>query len=190
MSNVLQGTNKNYNKYNENNKSHLEFSNKFTSLIALIVLLGSGYLDEMVGCSSIKILTKNMYVKHILLLAVIYVSVDVNKDDRTSPLENLKDTLMLYVYYLILTKLDKKFTIGIFILLGILYGLNRFDIYYQLHNMNDKELKTRYILRILEKSIIFITLIGFVMYLIKQFNEQKNFNPSKFIFGVFDCKHK
>ena len=189
MSNVLQGSYK-YNENNENNKSHLEFSNKFTSLIALIILLGSGYLDEIVGCSSIKILTKNMYVKHILLLAVIYVSIDVNKDNKISPLYNLKDTLMLYGYYLILTKLDKNFTIGIFILLGLLYGLNRFNIYYQLNNINDKESKSRYILKILEKLIIFITIIGFVMYLIKQFNEQKNFNPSKFILGVLDCKNK
>ena len=176
MSDVLQGTNKN---------------NKFVvSLTALIILLGTGFLNEMVGCSSFRMLTNNMYVKHILLIAVIYVAIDVNKDNNISPFNNLKDVFMLYIYYLIVTKLDKNFTIGVFILLGLLYVLNSFNIYYKLNNMKDKENKSSAFKKILEIFLIFITIIGFVIYLIKQLNEHKNFNIGTFMLGVIDCKNK
>ena len=183
MSNVLSS------KSDKHNISKLQFSSQFKSLIALVILLSAGFIDELVGCSALKILTKNMYVKHLILILVIYVSIDLNKDDKVSPLDNFKDVLLLYGFYLMLIRLDRRFTIFVAGLLLITYLVNNYNKYYQLNDMDKENKMTAKALKYLEKGIIVIVIIGYVVYFMKQYREQPNFNILKFIFGKLECKH-
>jgi len=183
MSNVLSS------KSDVNNISKLQFSSQFKSLIALVILLSAGFIDELVGCSALKILTKNMYVKHFILILVIYVSIDLNKNDKVSPLDNFKDVFLLYGFYLMLIRLDRRFTIFVAGLLLITYLVNNYNKYYQLNDMDKENKMTTTALKYLEKGIIGIVVIGYVVYFMKQYREQPNFNIFKFIFGKLECKN-
>lgn len=183
MSNVLSS------KSDKHNISKLQFSSQFKSLIALVILLSAGFIDELVGCSALKILTKNMYVKHFILILVIYVSIDLNKDDKVSPLDNFKDVLLLYGFYVMLIRLDRRFTIFVAGLLLITYLVNSYNKYYQLNDMDKENKMTAKALKYLEKGLIVIVIIGYVVYFMKQYREQPNFNIFKFIFGKLECKN-
>ena len=57
-----------------------------------------------------KLLTENMFAKHIVLILLIYFTVDLTSETVSHPMDTLKSTFELWVFYLLFTKLDMTFT--------------------------------------------------------------------------------
>ena len=80
------------------------------------------------------------------------------------------------------------FTIVAFLGVVTLYVINQYIDYYE----GDKEIihKLKQVNNILLYIIIFIIIIGFLLYTYKQYQDhKKDFSILKFIFGVLHCKN-
>lgn len=162
----------------------------------LIVLSVSGnFLAETLGCRTRKAL-ENIFVKHLLLLFMIYFTIDFSKDEdapQEHPIKNMFKALIVWVVFHIFTHLKQVPTMILIILLMIVYISDNYSSYLSsLPGDNSKFIEN---LRLVEKiSFIFALIVGiggFIIYYIEKKREYKNnFNILKFVMGVKNCKGK
>ena len=159
----------------------------FNSIIILIVLISAGFVDEIAGCSLTK-LTRHMYIKHIIVYFIIYITIDLQVDDKISPLENIKNSFKIWILYILFTKLDKRFTLVVIALLICDYIINSYKKYYYLNKDNDNGDKYNLYLEYLQHLIMGLLFIGFLSYLYKQYKDhRKKFNLLTFFLGTDKC---
>ena len=125
-------------------------------------------------------------------------TVDFTDDKNSHPLETLKSTILIWVCYIIVSKQTLHFTIGIFIILVLLYISHNYKDYLddQLKkNTNKKELQeqSKFVNSLMDplKYMLFIVAsIGFIYYFMKENKvHKKNFSYLKFLFGANKCDH-
>ena len=138
------------------------------------------------------------YTKGLLLLSLtvifflIYFTLNIASGidgKKVHPLTELKMTFLLWVAFIIFTKMGKVNTIIVFTCLCLHYLVSNFYKYYKDNNINDYN----NIIEILDKSLVIIifvsTIIGFISYVIKEKREHKRFSWYKFFIGVDHCKN-
>jgi uncharacterized membrane protein len=161
--------------------------------IFLLVLAVSGnFVAETLGCKTRRLLTNNMYAKQCIIISIIYFAIDFTSSSNTSPLETFGNTLMIWISFLLFTKMSELFTILCFTLLIIGYILSSQLNYIKNENTkknNEKEAELyKYLINCTLFLFFIIMVIGFVMYYFKQRNEhKKNWDMFKFIFGIHEC---
>ena len=162
-------------------------------LFLLILAISANFVGELLGCKTQKLLTENMLAKHIVLLLLIYFTVDLTSSTVSNPMDTLKSTIQLWVFYILFTKLDTTFTSILFLLLFTLYIANNYLEYLKVKTDKSEkeqnyEKKIPELIQLLSKSIQYILLFGFVKYYLKQRNDhKKNFQHTKFFFGTTKC---
>ena len=166
-----------------------ELNNK--SLFLLFLVVSGNYIGELLGCKTQKLLSENIYMKHIVLLCLIYFTINLVGEKKKHPVNILKNTLILWLFYLVLTKMNLQFTIIVLCLLFSLYIWDEYQGY--LDESKEDYNKERYesIQLYLQYSIIGFMLVGFVLYYIKQRKEHsKDFSNIKFLLGKSTCDFK
>ena len=166
-----------------------ELNNK--SLFLLFLVVSGNYIGELLGCKTQKLLSENIYMKHIVLLCLIYFTINLVGEKKKHPVNILKNTLILWLFYLVLTKMNLQFTIIVLCLLFSLYIWDEYQDY--LDESKEDYNKERYesIQLYLQYSIIGFMLVGFVLYYIKQRKEHsKDFSNIKFLLGRSTCDFK
>ena len=162
--------------------------NLVKSLFLLLLAVFGNFVGGTLSCKTQYYANNYMIVKHLLLFMMIYFSNNLFLDENVNPIEGLKISIIIWVIYLVFTKQDIIFTIISLLLLMSIYIIDNFQNYYEKNNkdISDKLLYYRNIV----KTIFIINLvIGFLVYLIKQSNEHMaDFDISKFIFGIVNCK--
>ena len=162
-------------------------------LFLLILAVSANFVGNLLGCKTQKLLTENMVAKHIVLVLLIYFTVDFTNDTISHPLETFRSTVKLWIFYLLFTKLDMLFTTMIFFMLFCLYISNNY-----LEYLDNKIVKTEYenkiygklevLIKILSKLILVLLVIGVLKYYLKQRKDhKKKFKHSKFFFGTTVC---
>jgi len=163
--------------------------NEITKSIFLMILaVSGGFVAQTLGCKTQKLLIENMYVKHILIIMLVYFTSRVFSEDK-NPNENIKTTLLIYVIYLLFTKMNIYFTLLVFTMLCINYILSTYVEYYEKNGIEEERVSQ--FKNIQEKitiaSFVFISL-GFSLYFNEKFTEfRKDFSLTKFIFGIVKC---
>jgi Ca2+/Na+ antiporter len=109
--------------------------------------------------------------------------------------DTIKDSFLMYVFFIMLTKTAKYIFIGCFVLLCITYLLVLYDK--QIDESEDHPNKKRnqnrnqYILSLLYTIIITLTIIGVIIYMgEKKIEYGKKFNYFNFFLGEPTCKGK
>ena len=98
-------------------------------ILLLLIAISTNFMVETIGYNLRNLLKRNLLIKHVLLLAIIYFSINFANDD-TSPLENLKGSLVIWTIYIIFVKIPVFLSITIFALLGITYFCESYITYY------------------------------------------------------------
>lgn len=158
------------------------------SIFLLLLAISGGYVAQTLGCKTQKLLTENLYVKHIVILMVVYFTSSVFSEG-SNPTESIKSTLAIYVVYLLFTKMNIYFTLVVFGLLGINYILSTYIKYYEKEEVEEE---TLVLFKDIQKKItitsIVLVLIGFSLYMGEKYKEYgKKFSLKTFIFGVLTC---
>ena len=98
--------------------------------LLLTLSISGNFLAETLGCQSQKWL-QNMYVKHILILFMIYFTINfTQKEDQiVNPIDNLLKALAVWVLYHLFTHMDILPTFIVVILLMIVYVLTNYNDY-------------------------------------------------------------
>ena len=165
--------------------------NEIKGLFLLILAIGGGYTAETLGCKTQKLLSSNMYVKHMISLFILFFSISIfDTGEVKHPFDIFKSALGIYLLFICFTKMDIRFTIIVFLLMAGNYVLNLYINYLQ--ENKPEEIPQQVLLEKIKvniyKLIILLIVIGFVMYFKKQYTEHsKNWSTKKFLFGVRKC---
>lgn len=163
--------------------------NIFKGIFLLILSISGNFLAETFSCQTQKLLYNNMFVKNILVFFLIYFALGFSDNKTNSPLHLLKISSIVFIFYLLFSKMDIRFTIITFVLMTISYIINN-QIEYEKNKDNKKDLSNIKKIRNILYSIIIIFIIsGFSIYFLKQKKNYKNrFSFVKFIFGKSKCR--
>ena len=156
---------------------------------------------KLLGCPLQKLLSDNIFARHLTYLAVVLFTSTFLEDGKKNPTYHFIYALIIYFFIVIFTKMTVFFTILVFILLILLYIINMYTKYFKYLSISDEtENKEKYIEYInkLYKSndlivilILTTTAIGAIKFGISKKYQYKNkFSIIKFLFGVKKCKGK
>lgn len=159
-------------------------------LFLLILTLLGNFLGETIGCQTRRVLTNNMFVKQFVILCLIYFTISFTGLIGENPIDVMKKSFILWVFFIMFTKTDFLFSSMIFIMLAITYILETFISYHIKQNTSNEFIQNLENYRnwlIIVTDVV--TFVGFILYLHKQIIEHKNFDILTFIFGKRICKH-
>jgi hypothetical protein len=166
--------------------------NIMNGVLLLILAISGNFIAETLGCKTQKLLTENMLAKHVVILFIIYFSLGFASESNPNPMILLRNSVSIWVLFLLFTKMSLNFNIFVFGLVVLYHFINTYINYYS--SLDKKKYKKEIdnynkILYYLKYLIIGLLIVGFVLYFNKQRNEySKNWSTFKFIFGVNKCK--
>ena len=171
--------------------SHKTVSPILKATLLLFISIAGNFLAETLGCRT-QFYLENMYIKHLLILFMIYFTIDFTQGDEVvNPVVNLKRAIIVWIFFHLFTHLDIAPTVIVLLLFMTLFFMSNYMTY--LEQINQKNSKLSKTLKKVEEVLFFlvlgIILIGFIYYYMEKKDEYgKRFNLLKFIFGVKKCK--
>ena len=173
----------------------LELSPQILQGIFLIMLtIIGGVAESTFSCQTLKLLHTNMFAKQFVIICLIYFTIDFTDNKNSHPLDTLKNTIVIWIAYIVMSKQNIHFTITIFLLLVSLYIIQNYLEYLEdeKNHSQNKHLqdKLKQSSMYIKYILVGISFIGFVLYFIKERKEhKKNYSLLKFIFGANKCDH-
>ena len=179
----------------------MDFDTEVKGLFLLVLAISGNFIAETLNCRTQKVLSENMYAKHLISLFILFFSITLFNGEE--PLKIFIKTISIYILFLLFTRMSLMFTWIVFILLTVYYVVGLYFDYYvkESEKESDKESEkesNKYLEKIkklhkmkevISKMILVFILTGFTLYFQKQYNDHhKNWSTTKFIFGVRNCK--
>jgi len=172
----------------------MELSKIIISIFLFYLLIFCNYTKELIGCKLNYYLSTNMYAKHLVAFLLLYFLIIVVDSDNieNTYLYNIGISFLIYILFIITTRIPYYIIIVILILLIILYIINKLKKKEQEKNLETKNEVNKYFY--MELSLIFIIMIlmsiGFVYYGLEKYCEYgKKFSILTFILGNTTCKN-
>ena len=179
--------------------SNEAFETVLKATLLLVLSVSGNFLAETLGCQSQKVLG-NMIVKHVLILFMIYFTIDFTQRDQDTinPFINVFKAICVWILFHLFTHMNIIPTFIVGLLLMILFFISNYR-----HYIDNKKKKSTTDLKNLEsmdntlkltQELIFVTmfiiiLVGCSIYYFEKKREYKtDFKTWKFIFGVKKCK--
>jgi hypothetical protein len=168
------------------NTNYINFINP---LFLLFLTISGNFLAPLFPCQVQELFTNSIFHKHILAFFTLFFSI-ILASDATKDLKLLfKKTILLYLLFVLITKMDKNFFLLFLFILSAKYLLEK-----QTDNLpkdTPEETLNNYnkMNKMLQYTLIIIGIIGFLIYLgEKKYEYGTDFDFSTFIFGKTVCK--
>jgi uncharacterized membrane protein len=163
----------------------------FKNIFIIYLIISSNFLANLFGCRTQDVLTNNMLLKHLLGFMTMYffvVLVDNKSKLSDSPKNQLLFTILFYITFLLTTRMDFKWWVGLIVILCMFYIL---QVYKDHDKTEDKDKKKyEYYQIYLSYLMITVLIIGFLVYIGRKKVEYKDsFNLMTFIFGKTTCSN-
>ena len=157
----------------------------------LILMLMAGYGGETFSKETIVVLKTNYMAKHIIVICLIYFTIDYSKNQIDHPMRTLIISFIIWLFYIIISRQSFRFVLLNFILITILYILYDYLEYYKdryKKNSNkellDKKQDMDKYIKYTSYLLVVISIIGFIQYYLHKKRQYKGkFKHIKFIFG-------
>ena len=161
------------------------------ALLLLVLSISGNFLAETLGCQS-QTLLDNMFAKHILILFMIYFTIDFTDKDHINPFINLAKALAVWIIFHFFTHMDIIPTVISVCLVMVLFFISNYRNYLSKTKDSSKKLDNN--LKVIQEiiaicSMCLILISSGIYYLEKKSEYSKHFSVWKFIFGVKNCKH-
>jgi len=195
-------------KFAEKAESYITLAN---GIFLLLLAVSGNFVAETLGCKTQYALSNNMYLKNLVILFMIYFTINFTSDDVSHPLHTLQGTVIIWIFFVLFSRMRPMYTIAVIILLMITYILNNLRTYYKAtapapqkddksvemgqhkeeeqdkrQSALDKQLFELQTLSLGSASLLI--LFGSMMYLMDKKREYgKKFRVLTFIFGVKKC---
>jgi len=164
------------------------------AMMLLILAVTGNFVAETLSCKTQYALTNNMYLKHLVIIFMIYFTLNFTSEKNPHPKIALKNSLAIWALFVLFGKTNPNFTIAIATLLVSIYILKNFREHYKQKIKNKqkfKQIDTK-LLNLQTKSLILavvLILVGSFLYMNDKRQEYgAKFNIFKFLFGVTTCK--
>ena len=164
-----------------------------SSLFVLFMIIGGNFLAPLFPCKLQRMLTNNMYVKHVLgLLTLIFFVELADVGSEMTLGQTFVSSIMLYIWFILTTAMEAKVFMALVVLFAVMYSLR---IYL---NQLDKEatpdsirLTTK--LRKLEEYMYYLSIVLTLFGVIAYYGRKKSelgrvFSLTKFFLGKATCK--
>ncbi len=162
------------------------FSSEIKAVFLLIIAISANFLGNSLNCGLQKGLTDSIIIRHLFLYLMIFCTIDFTAKDNMEPLDIMKRSFIIYLFYILLSKQNIETLILIFILLISIYILY-LKINYEEKQGNDTLIYADSI-EFLSYTVALISIVGFGFYFNRQYNEHSDsFDIITFIFGKNKC---
>ena len=91
--------------------------------LIILTIIGTT-VENTFSCQTLKMLHRNTFAKQIVIICLIYFTIDFTNDKNKHPLETMKSTLFIWVCYIMMSKQTVYFVIALFIILISIYMIN------------------------------------------------------------------
>ena len=165
------------------------FENSLNGIFLLIIAISGNYINEIFPCGFRKLLNNSIILKYILTFFILFTSVILVKPSITkdrSLIFVLGITIFIYIWFILMTKMNVYFFLILLFILFILYICIQ---YYTYKKLSDEDKKNYNIITttIFVLSIV-ITVVGLLLYYgEKKYEYKKLFNWKDFFFKNIDC---
>lgn len=163
-----------------------KFSDSIRAVFLLFIAISANFLGDTLNCGLQFDLTTTPILRNLFLYILIVFTIDFTSKDSMSVEEIMTKSLIIYIFYIMLSRQDYLTMYIIIILLIVTYLC-----YIQTNYLKEKGVNTKFfdnISSFLIFGISIVTVIGFIMYFNRQYNDHKdNFDIIKFIFGTNQC---
>ena len=152
----------------------------------LFLAVSSNYVGELLPCKLQKFLNTSMLGKHYIVLLLIYFTITYPDSLKFEPKVYMLKTLMIWILFLIFSKMDLTFSVAGLLLLGAIYLFYTFD---QNEKVSPKQKQLyRQLKQISSVLLVILVIIGHSLYFLKQYKDHAHhWSYTKFIFGVPKC---
>jgi len=160
--------------------------------IFLILLAVCGnFVAETLNCTIQRHLTENMILKSLVIFALIYFTMNFTEKNVVHPISQLKNTFVIWIYFVMIARLNDKYTLAVSVLILLSYVIRNYEKYYE----NTKQVKLQKQLKKINSWIVIvligISIKGFISYLVQKKKQyKKDFDMIKFVFGTQTCGEK
>ncbi len=162
------------------------FSSEIKAVFLLIIAISANFLGNSLNCNLQKGLTDNVFIRHLFIYLIIFCTIDFTAKSHMDPLDIMKKSLIIYLFYILLSKQNAETLILIFILLISIYILY-LKVNYEEKQGNDTFIYGEYIDN-LAIIVGLISIVGFGFYFNRQYTEHRDsFDIITFIFGKNKC---
>ena len=173
------------------NPQHVSLYEIYKGFLLLIFLVSTNTIGETMGCSMNKIIHEPI-TKYIFLFLIIWITLDIGTPVEITPANNLGNGILLWIFFIILTRTDIYVMIAVISLIIIMYVLNSYKDYYKkkiVKQKSDKLMRMskliERIMKLIEGLIMVLIIGGFLHYFYKQYNDhRKDFSIFKFLFNI------
>lgn len=128
-------------------------------LLLSIILANS--TSPTLGKRITNLINKNYYVRLIILYVLIFFTINFTSSDRNHIKEHIKNTSILFVIYLMVSKINIYLSILIFLLILLNYAVNSHILYLEENKKSNVEEYKKYS-DYITLIIISITITGFL----------------------------
>ena len=109
--------------------SHDGVATILRATLLLFISIAGNFLAETLGCKT-QLYLENMYIKHLLVLFMIYFTIDFTQGDEVvNPIVNLKRAIIVWVFFHLFTHLDIGATIIVLLLFMTLFFISNYMTY-------------------------------------------------------------
>ena len=168
------------------------------SIFLLVLAVSGNFVGETLSCKTQYHMSNIMAVKHLVILMLIYFTLNFTSSETPHPLEVAKKTALIWVVFVMFTKMTVKHTLAGFLVLIAFFVLTNLVDYEEVHadkKQNGKVVKKGNIINLYKKGqqgLFFVFLVvlvsGFTSYMMEKRAEYGDrFEMQKFLLGVTQC---
>tara|TARA_B100001094_G_C17944463_1_gene677312 strand:- start:141 stop:665 length:525 start_codon:yes stop_codon:yes gene_type:complete len=140
----------------------------FLFLLSATIL--TNFIGDTMGCKIQKIFSKNILLKYIVILFLIYTTITLI-DKNTTPKEHLLKSIYILILFILFTKNTLRMTVVIGFCMVILFILEDYINHYKnIKNIEgaNKLNKLNKISQSLKYIILVLIVVGHILYIVKQ----------------------
>ena len=189
MNKLLSG---NMNNFVSNNSAMIK------SIFLLVLAVSGNFVGETLSCKTQYHMSNNMAVKHLVILMLIYFTLNFTSSETPHPLEVAKKTALIWVVFVMFTKMTVKHTLAGFLVLIAFFVLTNLVDYEEAHADEKQDGKVVVksnrvdLYKKGQQGLFFVFLVvlvsGFTSYMMEKRAEYGNrFEMQKFLLGVTQC---
>ena len=94
-------------------------SNIMNGVLLLVLAISGNFVAETMGCQLRKVLSENMYVKHAVILFIIYFSLGFTSSDDVNPLILFRNSLIIWILFVLFSKMSLQFNLIVFVFVAV-----------------------------------------------------------------------
>ena len=131
------------------------------SLFFLFLGISSNFIGDTFGLNLQKLFKNSLICKQIIILVTIYFGLDLSSESTLNPFNSVKASLIIYLFFTIISNLDYRISVAILSLLTLIYFENNYTNY-QIKKNRMTQKKFDHLIQI-RRKILYVIFILFII---------------------------